>query len=90
MKIRGLLTALGPVLASRGIIPDGDGRNGGEVVGPDAIRPFVIAQLAGTPNSGRTVLAIVATIIIVVYVVKNRDHARGPGLGAIIAGLVAG
>jgi len=61
MKIRGLLTALGPVLASRGIIPDGDGRNGGEVVGPDAIRPFVIAQLAGTPNSGRTVLAIVAT-----------------------------
>jgi len=61
MKIRGLLTALGPVLASRGIIPDGDGLNGGEVVGPDAIRPFVIAQLAGTAHSGRTVLAIVAT-----------------------------
>ena len=61
MKIRGLLTALDPVLASRGIIPDDGGLKGGEVVGPDAIRPFVVAQLAGTANSGRTVLAIVAT-----------------------------
>ncbi len=61
MKIRGLLTALDPVLASRGIIPDADAVNGGEVVGPDAIRPFVVAQLAGTAGSGRTVLAIVAT-----------------------------
>jgi transcription-repair coupling factor (superfamily II helicase) len=61
MKIRGLLTALDPVLASRGIISDADGFKGGEVVGPDAIRPFVVAQLAGRTNSERTVLAIVAT-----------------------------
>ena len=61
MTISGLASALTPVLTGQGIAPDKALAMTGEVIGPPAIRPFVVAHLAGTVESSRTVLVIVAT-----------------------------